>query len=56
MKYDETGHDWEKMNGVTKRDAHGMYDLWRCRNCGQEYRRRGVQWHPSVKRCPNSKR
>ena len=30
------GHEWEKMNLVTKMDRNGMYDRFRCKCCGIE--------------------
>lgn len=32
----EGGHKWEKINLVTKRDRKGLYDHYRCKNCGIE--------------------
>jgi len=32
----EGGHKWEKTNLVTKKDRKGLYDHYRCKNCGIE--------------------
>lgn len=32
----EGGHEWEKINLVTKKDRKGLYDHYRCKNCGIE--------------------
>lgn len=32
----EGGHEWVKTNLVTRRDRKGLYDHYRCKNCGIE--------------------
>lgn len=32
----EGGHEWEKTNLVTKKDKKGLYDHYKCKNCGIE--------------------
>jgi len=32
----ETNHEFEKQNLVTRRDSGGLYDLYKCKNCGLE--------------------
>lgn len=38
----EGGHDWDKQNLVTLKDAKSMYDLMKCKNCGISGKRRSL--------------
>ena len=45
-------HDWDKVNLVSRQDKISQFDLWRCKACGEEYKRRSLGWHPDSSQCP----
>ena len=53
---EKTGHEWDKVNLVTKFDSSGSYDVWQCLHCNKKFKRRGVSWHPLETQCKPKRR
>jgi hypothetical protein len=53
---EKTGHEWDKINLVTKFDSSGSYDVWQCLHCKKKFKRRGVSWHPLETPCKPKRR
>ncbi len=44
-------HFWRKKNVVTIIDASGVYDVWKCTDCGEEVKRFGLSGQPHGGHC-----
>jgi hypothetical protein len=42
ISLENTPHDFDKVNTITKKDSRGHYDQLRCKKCGIEVRRYGI--------------